>query len=113
MNKICSICGDDSKNKYFYTTPCNHEAHYECFIKSFKSSKDNNNLCPFCRSECGLLPIINGLKNLEFGIHYNLIEDKIELNNINCQYIFKKGKNKGEKCNKNSVLGFNLCSKHI
>ena len=67
---ICSICGDKLDNEYNHTLKCNHKYHYQCILLSFKNM--NNNECPYCRSPNNILPVINGLKKLEVGVHINV-----------------------------------------
>ena len=57
------------------------------------------------------LPIVNGLKKLHYGIHY--YDNKPLLNNTLCNHTLKSGKNKGNKCNKNCKLGYNVCGTHL
>ncbi len=119
MNDIeedCSICGLSITDKYCYELPCKHKFHYECLMKTFmKNPKLNNkNYCPYCRSESGNLPIVNGLKKILIGVHVNNYSElnTIKLKNEPCKYILKKGKNKGEKCGKNCFLGYDYCKIH-
>ena len=119
----CSICGLEFKYKYCYELNCNHKFHYECLMKSFiniskLNNKSNKNNCPYCRSPCDYLPIVNGLKKLIVGVHFETIleftdENGISKNkNIPCQYILKRGKNKGKQCNKKCFLGYEYCKIH-
>ena len=114
--KSCFICGDNIKKKLFYKMKCGHEAHYECIMISFKNDSTKLNQCPYCRNNNGLLPIVNGLKKIEYGIHCDSYANKKEIEskyeNIKCQHILKTGKNKGNKCNNNCIIGFNFCGKH-
>mgnify|MGYP006151245465 CR=1 FL=1 len=118
MSNDCSICGGNIDNKYKITTECNHTFHYECLMNSYIYQKKKKS-CPICRSSCGLLPIINGLKKPIKLIHYNydneITNDDMTIKYINepCNYIFKKGKNKGNKCNKNCYLGYYQCKYHL
>tara|TARA_B110000285_G_C15070484_1_gene587626 strand:- start:644 stop:1030 length:387 start_codon:yes stop_codon:yes gene_type:complete len=113
--EICNICGDYLNNKLIYTTKCNHVFHYECLQKSLQNSFDKHNSCPLCRQNIDLLPVVNGLKKLIRGIHYTSIEYKNSLNYINtpCNHVLKSGKNKGQVCNRNCKIGYNVCSKHF
>ena len=58
---LCDICGDLKSTGFIQKLDCGHEFHYECILKSFKSSKDYLNSCPICRQHQNRLPIINGL----------------------------------------------------
>ena len=118
----CSICGLELKDKYCQELNCNHKFHYECLMKSFmntsKLNKNNKNNCPYCRSSCDYLPVVNGLKKLIVGVHFETIQEFIDENgiiknkNIYCQYILKRGKNKGNKCDKKCFLGYEYCKIH-
>jgi hypothetical protein len=111
----CAICGLPLNKNYSHKLNCNHEFHYECLVKTFGST--NRNKCPYCREKSDYRPPINGIKKFISGIHYGDIKTKNELenNHINttCQYIFVKGKNKGNKCGKNCKLGYNVCNAHL
>jgi len=109
---ICDICGDLKSTGFIQKLDCGHEFHYECILKSFKSSKDYLNSCPICRQHQNRLPIINGLKKLEFGIHFGIHEDAV-IKNEPCMHILKTGKNKGTICNNNCKLGYNVCGRHL
>jgi hypothetical protein len=54
-DKICTICHNNFKknNKIFQLHNCNHQFHYKCIEKWFKSLSNNfTNIrsCPLCRS---------------------------------------------------------------
>ena len=118
----CSICGLDINEKYCYKLYCNHTFHYECLLKTFLSSKKitykHNNHCPYCREKCEYLPVVNGLKKLEVGIHVKNKEDLSDENglpknkNEPCKAILQRGKNKGNQCNKKCLLGYEYCGLH-
>ena len=118
----CSICGLELKEKYQHKLPCNHVFHYECLLKTFISlNKDTykySNNCPYCRSPCDYLPVVNGLKKLIVGVHFETVQEFtdengiLKLKNNSCQYILKKGKNKGNQCNKKCFLGYEYCKIH-
>ena len=110
-DELCMICGDKLSDKDIQKLDCGHEYHYECILKSFIHSKDYENTCPYCRQVQDILPTVNGLKKLNIGIHYNKYEN-IDYQNIPCKYILKSGKNKGNECNKNCKIGFNVCGRH-
>jgi hypothetical protein len=111
----CAICGLSLCKKFSYKLPCNHMFHYECLVKTFDNV--NKNRCPYCREKSHYLPVVNGIKKLLPGVHYGDIEtmQKLEYNHVNtkCEYIFTKGKNKGNKCGKNCKLGYNVCNSHF
>jgi len=111
-DEVCIICGDKLSDKYIQKLDCGHEYHYECILKSFTHSKECKNTCPYCRQIQDKLPIVNGLKKLNIGIHYDKNE-KIDYQNIMCTYSLKSGKNKGNICNKNCKVGFNVCGRHL
>lgn len=110
----CGICGESLSSKYVYKLDCNHSFHYTCLMESFNNHKKNK--CPYCRTRCGYLPPVNGLKKLIPAVHYGDYETKHNLEesyeNIKCEYIFIKGKNKGGKCGKNCKIGYNTCILH-
>ena len=107
MNEICSICGDSLNSCYPQTLACNHTFHYECLQKSFKMGGNN---CPYCRSTSHLLPLVNGLKKINYKIHDTTNLDSYE--NIKCNVILKTGKNSGSECGKFCKLGYFTCSRH-
>ena len=72
---LCDICGDFKSTGFIQKLDCGHEYHYECILKSFKSSNNLFNNCPICRQVQNRLPIVNGLKKLEFGIHFGINEN--------------------------------------
>ena len=58
--ECCGICGELMKNKFVYNLPCNHTFHYECILKTLKTSKSVCNKCPYCRKSFELLEPVNG-----------------------------------------------------
>lgn len=112
----CSICGLKLNEKYQYKLQCNHVFHYECLLKTFVHSKNSyysgkyTNKCPYCRSKCEFLPVINGLSKVREDIHYKY--EKPELISVPCKAILQKGKNKGNKCDKKCMLGYEYCGLH-
>ena len=112
----CSICGEGLNKEYNHTLKCNHTYHYQCLFLSFKHLKNNN--CPYCRDGDNYLPLVNGIKKVVVGIHvktpselYN--KDGILIyNNIGCDAVLKRGKNKGNNCNKYCKLGYLKCGLH-
>ena len=129
----CAICGLSLSDGYVHKLDCGHEFHYECLLKSFKSKthgnysyyKKSNNNCPYCRSPNNILPIVNGLKKIEVGIHIKVNDfyknkglgtvynnKLINLQNVTCKAILKKGKRVGETCGKSCKLGSYYCGSH-
>ena len=105
----CGVCGENlNNNNYIIKLDCNHYYHYKCIFNSYKSFKKT--LCPYCSQPNEKLPYINGCHRLP---QY----DKYIIDNDNqyqkCDYIFKKGKNKGKACQKHTKLGFYKCSLHL
>ena len=109
--ELCDICGDLKSSGFIQKLDCNHEFHYECILKSFKSSKDYKNTCPICRQQQYRLPIVNGLKKLDPKVHK--IDQNIVYENLMCQTVLKTGKNKGNKCDKHCKLGYLTCQRHF
>jgi len=132
ITEDCDICGLSLKKGYTHELSCSHKFHYECLLKTFRMNKTKynelkkRNCCPLCRAPTGYLPIVNGLKKLEVGVHisrkdfinqkglneiysYNLTH----LNNTKCNVIIKRGKRKGEECGKNCKLGYDQCGVHL
>ena len=118
----CNICGTELNDKFTHKLKCNHVFHYECLMKTFQSMMNNKshkkNYCPYCRSNCNYLPIINGLKRIVPGIHCHndnqctikkILKD--EFSNT-CKFILTRGKNKGQPCSKNCLLGYEYCTNH-
>ena len=117
----CAICGLELSKHFCHELSCNHKFHYECLLKTFQESSDRYkkyNSCPYCRAKVGYLPYVNGLKKIDVGIHIS--KDNIIMNNdalsmyqnVPCNYVFKRGKRKGEECGKNCKLGYTVCSVH-
>ena len=122
----CGICGLDINDNFSYTLDCGHRFHYECLMKSFNNvsytiNKKKSNFCPYCRKNSTYLPLVNGLKKVLPGVHCSIsgdeIDDKKELLKENyshkCGFILKSGKNKGNPCSKNCVLGYGYCKIHL
>jgi hypothetical protein len=108
MEEVCSICGDSLKKHYCQKLKCNHGFHYECLMKSFKGMKNTD--CPYCRSKNNKLPIVNGLKKIDYYIHD--VNNINEHENITCKTILKSGSRKGLECGGNCKLGFFTCTRH-
>ena len=107
MNEICSICGDPIKSCFSHKLSCNHTFHYECLQKSFRFVGNN---CPYCRSTNHLLPLVNGLKKINYKIHDTTNVESYE--NIKCKTILKSGKNAGNECGNFCKLGYFTCTRH-
>lgn len=105
---ICGICGEDLESKFKHKLICGHVFHYECLYNTFRH--DWLKSCPYCRQEFNVLPLVNGLKHINKNIHQGIISDYI---NIPCDQILKVGKNKGNKCNNNCLLGRYKCKRHF
>ena len=111
MDDICEICGDLKKDKYVQTLSCNHCFHYECIQKTFQYDRKKLNICPLCRKPHGLLPLVNGLPKLIFGIHY---KNEYPSNYVStkCSHILISGNRKGNECGLKCMVGFNVCKRH-
>lgn len=116
MSESCAICGSNMNDMFSVKLPCGHEFHYECLYKTFmavkKSSYKYRNNCPYCRKKTGLLPIVNGLTKAISGVHYEIGGVPPEIQNVRCQHILVKGKNKGNFCGKKCQLGYTTCKVH-
>ena len=117
-NENCYICGLSLKDNFCHKLPCDHIYHYECIMNTFIHTRrytfNYHNQCPYCLKDSGYLPIVNGLKKLNIGVHVATIQDSfnIEIKNTLCKAILKTGKNKGNKCNKKCALGYEYCKRH-
>lgn len=107
--KICCICGEPKESKFCHKLECGHEFHYNCLFLTFKNMKTNS--CPYCRKGHNLLPLVNGIKKIDYSIHDITNIDTFQ--NNKCKYIFKRGKRKGEECSKNCCLGEIYCMAHL
>jgi len=114
----CAICGVSLGDKYTHTLKCNHKFHYECLLKTFTSTNnkyDKKKRCPYCKTKCDHLPLINGIiKPIQY-IHYTTYDElnNLEIVNKPCKYVKKKSKRKGEECGKKCKIGYDYCSSHI
>ena len=125
MSEECAICGVELKEKFCHTLNCNHTFHYDCLLKSFSNNKKYRSVkekhinCPYCREKCDYLPVVNGVKNIIIGVHVSsYLETKNEelvakSQNKQCEFVLTRGKNKGNQCCKNSLLGFDKCKSHL
>ena len=107
----CAICGESLDSKYKQRLSCNHEFHYECILKTFLTQRRSSLKCPYCRCSSGKLPLVNGLKKLHKGIHYDG-EYPETYSSHKCTATIKSGKRKGMECGLNCQLGYDKCSRH-
>ena len=125
MSEDCGICGLNINDKFSHILICNHKFHYECLMKTFQNtpkykSKDINQ-CPYCRNKIDYLPLVNGMRKIIPGVHCSYLSTDINnkktelVNNYNikCQHTLQRGKNKGNTCDKNCVLGYTFCKTHL
>ena len=118
MTTICDICLDKYTDEDSYQLPCNHTYHYDCIVSSFSYIKSGRT-CPYCRTVCGLLPILGECTPV-IGVHIhnklccteknknNFLCNKplikltnkclFHLTNERCCALYKTGKNKGKQC---------------
>ena len=114
-DEICPICALSMDDKYTYCTKeCGHKFHYECLLKTFRYYGNN---CPYCRKKHIKMPMVNGLKTGDLKTCRQYFEGSYPSNITNykatkCNYTLKRGKNKGELCNKNCKLGYDFCGSH-
>ena len=126
MSEECGICGIELTDKFSYTLKCGHKFHYECCMKSFNNisytvNGKYNNQCPYCRKNSDYLPLVNGLKKITPGIHCSIDKNDIdsfkkelkENYNHMCGFTLTRGKNKGQSCGKNCILGYGYCKTHL
>lgn len=124
VSETCSICGDTMQYKFTQKLKCGHEFHYDCLLKSYSCHKypyviEQNRNCPYCRTKCDYLPLLNGLNKVIPGIHCPVSKKKENMElleeqfNVKCGHILTKGKRKGEECRKKSYLGYFLCETHF
>lgn len=96
----------------YITLPCNHKFNYiplynevstKFIINNYDSDKLNNNeiKCPYCRSKFNkLLPYINyeGVEKKN-GVNW---PEKNCMRHMDCKWVYKTGKNKGQLCSNNA-----------
>lgn len=119
----CGICGLELNDKFSYKLDCGHAFHYDCLLKSFSNTSNNkkySNFCPYCRKNSTYLPLVNGLKKIIPGVHcsietnaINSKKNELKIYNNKCGYTLTRGKNKGQLCEKNCVLGYGYCKLHL
>tara|TARA_B100001142_G_scaffold119904_1_gene121911 strand:+ start:13041 stop:13658 length:618 start_codon:yes stop_codon:yes gene_type:complete len=116
---ICFITNEKLEENYI-KLPCNHTFNYMALYNEIINQKNNwtkiKNIshleshklrayqmkCPYCRTIYdGILPYVNidGVKRMKYVNSPN--SKCIKLNS--CNYVFKKGKRKEEKCGKNCI----------
>ena len=84
----CLICGENLEEKYSLQLNCKHSYHYECLQTSLdymNKNKTGDNRCLYCNQSFGLIPVVNGLKKLKYGIHW--IDTPPEYENKKCDFI--------------------------
>lgn len=108
---VCAICGDCLKEQYSITLKCNHKYHYECIQKTFLLDRKKRTNCPLCSCSNGVLPLVNGLTKLYYGIHY-IGDFPTEYTIQPCTQLLKSGKRKGCECGSKPMLGFTVCKRH-
>lgn len=112
----CAICGIPLNEKYTHNLSCNHKFHYECLLKTFTTKpKYEKKRCPYCKTKCDYLPLVNGIKKPIINVHYNTVNElnNLEISDIKCNHILSRGKRKGEDCGKNCKIGFTVCQSHF
>lgn len=121
----CLISREKLEENYI-TLPCSHKFNYIPLYKEICWQKINQSpleiihlgfnqiKCPYCRTVInGLLPYQdkNGV-NKKCGVNYPI---KYSLPLYKCEWVYKNGKQKGNRCNHNAGLYQNscYCNKHI
>lgn len=117
-NNICLITQEPLIDNYI-TLYCKHTfnyipLYYELFNQQYGFLANKNTKytikCPYCRKITnGVLPYIPELIDKK-NLYVNQPKNKVIMLN-NCVYIFKSGKNKGLKCDKNCIKDF--CNQHL
>ena len=124
QSNICLISNDIISKKFnIITLPCNHTFDYVNLYNEIYNQKyyhykishipSNCFRCPYCRKLYnGLIPYFE-IDNIEHIKGINGPPTKM-LNLYNCDYIYKSGKNKNNKCNcnANKYKNGNYCVKH-
>jgi len=97
----------------YITLPCKHTFNYlplynevstKLTINNYDSDKLHNNQikCPYCRAKFEQLlpyiPIYDGVEKKN-GVNW---PEKDCMQHMNCGWVYKSGKNKGQKCEKNA-----------
>lgn len=118
--KLCLISGEKLNNSHIILE-CGHEFNYEPIINEIKQQKEykrNNYLettvltkyqikCPYCRNvQNSLLPYLHGFPKIQ---KVNTPLNKTYMPH-QCKYVFKRGVNKNNACNKKCYGDF--CTTH-
>lgn len=120
----CLLTGMPLEKNYI-KLQCSHTFNYEALFNEIHSQKQYNEFnnsrlnvysikCPYCRIVINnLLPYIPIIKNKKLhGINY---PEKYSMVHKSCSYVFKRGKNKNNTCNKNGFeteADGNICETH-
>tara|TARA_Y100000816_G_scaffold287901_1_gene271473 strand:+ start:12 stop:509 length:498 start_codon:yes stop_codon:yes gene_type:complete len=122
QDNICLISFEPLDSSHI-TLSCNHKFNYQHIfndavkqkyhINKYKTSilKTNELRCPYCRNIQNKIIPYRNIENCDkkiYGINYP--KKFCMSKNIQCSYIFKKGKNKGMQCSKFSDYTF--CNLH-
>jgi hypothetical protein len=113
INTCCMLTHQPLSENYI-TLPCKHTFNYiplyhevsTKFINNhYDTKKLNNNeiKCPYCRTKYDkLLPYIEyvGIEK-KHGVNW---PEKESMKHMNCGWLYKSGKNKGEPCSKNGFI---------
>lgn len=109
-NNVCLISGEELE-KNCIELECNHKYNYKYIYNEAIQQKQSKNMysrsqlkvnelkCPYCRNiQSKILPSrdVEGYDKI-YGITY---PSKYCMKNYSCCYVFKRGKRKGEVCNK-------------
>ena len=123
-NELCLLSGEKLSDNYI-TLSCNHKFNYLPLYNELCKQKSRYNTleitrlsinqikCPYCREITNkILPfIIDDNVELKNGINY---PSKYSMQINNCNWIYKNGKNKNNKCGCSSFIfnNNNFCLKH-
>ena len=107
-NNKCLISDEELKDDHI-TLKCNHSFNYESIFNEILNRKKSvtrynstkikrwSILCPYCRNiQSGILPYKEGFQKVEY-VNWPI---RHSFNASKCEYLFKKGKNKGKQCGK-------------
>ena len=123
-NELCLLTGEKLSDNYI-TLSCNHKFNYLPLYNELCKQKSRYNTleitrlsinqikCPYCREITNkILPfIIDDNVEIKNGINY---PSKYSMQINNCNWIYKNGKNKNNKCGCSSFIfnNNNFCLKH-